>query len=149
VLTIVDDFTRGSVDVVADFGISGHLVSLDQADCFCGLSDAIRADQRPEFTGKAFDQWAHRKGVKLKLIQSDKPTPSAYIESVNKWFRDECLNDRWFTSLGHARTLIAAWRQDYNEGRPHSALNYLAPLEFAARHPANDPTMIQKKESIK
>ncbi|HBY5557283.1 TPA: hypothetical protein MIX95_29020, partial [Klebsiella pneumoniae] len=25
------------------------------------------------------------------------------------------------------------WRQDYNECRPHSALNYQTPSEFAAR----------------
>ncbi|WP_143281287.1 integrase core domain-containing protein, partial [Burkholderia mallei] len=39
----------------------------------------------------------------------------------------ECLNEHWFTTLAHARAVIAAWRQDYNEQRPHSALNYLAP----------------------
>jgi putative transposase len=32
-----------------------------------------------------------------------------------------------------ARTWIAAWRRDYNENRPHSALDYLTPAEFAAR----------------
>ncbi|MCV9972212.1 transposase, partial [Burkholderia pseudomallei] len=42
----------------------------------------------------------------------------------------------WFTTLAHARAVIAAWRQDYNEQRPHSALNYLAPSEFAAKHRA-------------
>ncbi|WP_147486774.1 integrase core domain-containing protein, partial [Burkholderia pseudomallei] len=42
-----------------------------------------------------------------------------------------CLNEHWFTTLAHARAVIAAWRQDYN-----SALNYLAPSEFAAKHRA-------------
>ncbi|WP_147488317.1 integrase core domain-containing protein, partial [Burkholderia pseudomallei] len=40
------------------------------------------------------------------------------------------------TTLAHARAVIAAWRQDYNEQRPHCALNYLAPSEFAAKHRA-------------
>jgi len=42
------------------------------------------------------------------------------------------LNDHWFESLNAARAVIAAWRRDYNEQRPHSALDYRTPAEFAA-----------------
>jgi len=56
-----------------------------------------------------------------------------YIESFNGKFRDECLNEHWFATLAEARVLINEWRQDYNERRPHSALDYLTPSEFAAR----------------
>jgi len=141
ILTIVDDFTKESVDLVADFGISGVYVSkvLERAAQFRGLPSAIRTDQGPEFTGKALDQWANAKGVALKLIEPGKPTQNAFIESFNGRFRDECLNDHWFTSLAQARILIAAWRRDYNEQRPHSALGYLSPAEFAARHRVNSP----------
>jgi putative transposase len=74
----------------------------------------------------------------LKLIQVGKPTQKAYIESFNGKFRDECLNEHWFTSLAQAHAVIAAWRNDYdprkslrdNEARPHSALDYLSPAEF-------------------
>ncbi len=72
----------------------------------------------------------------LRLIQPGKPTQNACIESFNGKFRDECLNEHWLTSLAHARAVIAAWRVDYNEERPHSALNYLSPAEFAAKHRA-------------
>jgi putative transposase len=85
------------------------------------------------------DQWAYQHGVQLKLIQAGKPTQNAFIESFNGRFRDECLNDHWFTSLPQARILIAAWRRDYNLHRPHSSLDYLTPAEFAARHRASDP----------
>lgn len=133
-LTIVDDFTKESIDIVADHGISGHYVTrvLDHAARFRGLPTAIRTDQGPEFTGHALDQWAYRNGVQLKLIEPGKPTQNAYIESFNGKFRDECLNEHWFTSLAEARILIAAWRRDYNENRPHSALDYQTPAEFAA-----------------
>ena len=56
----------------------------------------------------------------LKLIQPGKPTQNAYIESFNGKFRDERLNEHWFTSLANARAVIAAWRLDYNEERPHT-----------------------------
>ena len=35
-------------------------------------------------------------------------------------------------SLDEARAVVAAWRQDYNQHRPHSALGYQSPAEFAA-----------------
>jgi putative transposase len=56
-------------------------------------------------------------------------------ESFNGSFRDECLNLHWFGSLTEARQLIEAWRQDYNESRPHMALGSLAPAAYA-RQPA-------------
>ena len=150
VLTIVDDFSKESVDLVADFGISGHYVTrvLDQAARFRGYPKAIRTDQGPEFTGRALDQWAYRHGVQLKLIQAGKPTQNAFIESFNGRFRDECLNDHWFRSLAEARILISAWRRDYNQHRPHSALNYQTPAEFAARHRSGDVDRLAENESI-
>lgn len=137
-LTIVDDFTKEAVDIVVDHGISGLYVAraLDRAARFRGYPKALRTDQGPEFTSRALDQWAYASGVTLKLIQPGKPTQNAYIESFNGKFRDECLNEHWFRSLAHARAVIAAWRLDYNEERPHSALNYLSPAEFAAKHRA-------------
>jgi len=150
VLTIVDDFSKEAIDLVADFGISGHYVTrvLDQAARFRGYPQAIRTDQGPEFTGKALDQWAYKHGVQLKLIQAGKPTQNAFIESFNGRFRDECLNDHWFTSLGEARILIAAWRRDYNQQRPHSALDYLTPAEFAAKHRASGPDQPVAEECL-
>jgi putative transposase len=47
--------------------------------------------------------------------------------------RDECLNEHWFMSLGEARQTIEAWRRDYNEVRPHSALGNRTPREFTVR----------------
>ena len=133
ILTIVDDCTKESIDLVADFGISGHYVAriLDQAARFRGYPKAIRTDQGPEFTGKALDQWAYDRGVQLKLIQPGKPTQNAFIESFNGKFRDECLNEHWFHTLNHAKTVIGQWRTDYNERRPHSMLGYKTPAEVA------------------
>ena len=150
VLTIVDDFSKEAIDLAVDFGISGHYVTriLDQAARFRGYPKAIRTDQGPEFTGKALDQWACQHGVQLKLIQAGKPTQNAFIESFNGRFRDECLNDHWFTSLPQARILITAWRRDYNQHRPHSALNYQTPAEFAAEHRATTSALPVDEECL-
>jgi putative transposase len=42
------------------------------------------------------------------------------------------LNETLFSSLGQARSLLAAGRQDYNQTRPHSALGNIPPATFAA-----------------
>jgi len=133
-LTIVDDFTKEAVDIVVDHGISGHYVTrvLDQAARFRKLPKVIRTDQGPEFTGKALDQWAYEHKIELRLIQAGKPTQNAYVESFNGKFRDECLNEHWFRSLHEARDIVAHWRMDYNQRRPHSALEYQTPAEFAS-----------------
>lgn len=133
-LTIVDDYTKECLDIPVATGISGNevVITLEAIAAFRGYPKAIRTDQGPEFTGKALDQWAYQHGVVLKLIQAGKPTQNAYIESFNGKFRDECLNEHWFRDLNHARELISCWRMDYNENRPHSALGYLTPSEFAA-----------------
>ena len=35
--------------------------------------------------------------------------------------------------------IIEAWRLDYNSSRPHSALGYATPQEFAASHQGHAP----------
>ena len=55
---------------------------------------------------------------------------NADIESFNGRLRDECLNVHQFVSLEDARQKIEAWRLDYNQQRPHSALGHLTPSEF-------------------
>ena len=97
-----------------------------------GAPEMIVMDNGPEFAGKALDAWAYRRGVKLHFIRPGKPVENAYIESFNGKFRDECLNEHWFVGLDHARQVIEAWRLDYNEVRPHSALENLTPAAFAA-----------------
>jgi putative transposase len=59
----------------------------------------------------------HERHVTLCLIEPAKPNQNAYIESFNGRFRDECLNEHWFTSLLHAEVVIEAWRREYNEER--------------------------------
>jgi putative transposase len=70
--------------------------------------------------------------VTLRLIKASKPTQNVYVESFNGQFRDEYLNEHWFRSLAEARAIIGAWRADYNQHRPRSALGDQTPAEFAA-----------------
>ncbi|HEY6644428.1 MAG TPA: IS3 family transposase [Povalibacter sp.] len=132
-LTIVDDATHESVAIVPAHNISGHQVVriLEQIGSFRGLPRIIRTDNGKEFCGKAMLTWAHERGIALRLIEPGKPNQNAYIESFNGRFRDECLNEHWFTSLAHAQVVIEAWRREYNGERPRKALGGLTPAAYA------------------
>ena len=69
----------------------------------------------------------------VEHIRPGKPTQNAYVESFNSKLREECLRVSWFQNLFEARRIIASWRNDYNQRRPHSSLNYRTPSEFAAK----------------
>ena len=63
-------------------------------------------DNASECASKAFDAWAHARGVQLDFIRPGKPVENAVIESFNGRFRDECLNTQVFISLADARQKI-------------------------------------------
>jgi putative transposase len=79
------------------------------------------------------DMWAYHHSVRLDFSRPGKPTDNSFVETFNGSLRDECLNVNWFTSLAEAQGLLEAWRQDYNESRPHIALNDLTPATYARR----------------
>jgi len=148
-LTVVDDFTRECLAIEVDTSLSGQRVArvLDQISRGRGLPERVVTDNGPEFTSWALDRWAYERGVKQQFIEPGKPVQNAYVESFNGKVRDECLNEHWFAMLDEARVLIERWRVDYNEQRPHSALDNRTPLEFAraARSPHGG---CQETESI-
>lgn len=132
-LTIVDDATHESVDIVPERAIGGLTVTriLDRLSVTRGLPKIIRTDNGKEFCGHAMLNWAHTQNVTLRLIEPGKPNQNAYIESFNGRLRDECLNEHWFLNLAHAQTLIETWRREYNEERPKKALGGLTPAAYA------------------
>src|SRR2546422_3006906 len=97
-----------------------------------GLPKTIRCDNGPEFAGRVLDQWAFFNQVELDFSRPATPTDNAYIESFNARLRQELLNASWFTSLAEARAGLEAWRKEYNEDRPHTALNNRTPKQYLA-----------------
>ena len=134
-LTVVDDATHEAVAIVPQRALSGnHLVRiLEQLASTRGLPKAIRTDNGKEFCGRAMVSWAHARGVQLFLIEPGKPNQNAYIESFNGRFRDECLNEPWFTNLAHARLIVEAQHREYNEEHPKKVLDGLTPAACVRR----------------
>ncbi len=132
-LTIIDEYSRECPAIEVDTSLGGRRVVgvLERLAETRGLPDVITIDNGPEFAGRALDEWAYRRGVKLNFIRPGKPVENAFAESFNGRLRDECLNTNWFMNLKHARDIIEDWRIDYNQVRPHSSLNGLTPMEYA------------------
>jgi putative transposase len=144
VLPVVDEYTKKSFRIEVDTSITGARVVriLNEIAPAEGLPEIIIIDNGPEFIGRALDEWAYRRGVKLFFITPGKPVENMYMESFNGRLRDECLNLHYFTSLEYARQIIEEWRVDYNTERPHSSLDNLTPEEFIQKLKEKKPIAI-------
>ena len=132
-LTVIDNHTRESLAIEVGQRITGEQVVkvMNRISAIRGAPLTIRVDNGPEFVSRAVDQWAYLNQVTLDFSRPGKPTDNAVVESFNGRLRDECLNTNWFMSLDDAQSKIEAWRNHYNESRPHTALGFVPPNEYA------------------
>ncbi len=132
-LAIVDDFTRECITLVADTSLSGVRVGreLDAVIAKRGRPQTIVSDNGTELTSMAILRWSQETNIEWHYIAPGKPTQNAFVESFNGRLRDELLNETLFTSLDHAREVLAAWKDDYNTVRPHSGLGNIPPAIYA------------------
>ena len=59
---------------------------------------------------------------------------NSYVERFNRTFRDEIQNMYVFKTLSEVRTITEEWMNQYNEERPHDALDDLTPSEYRMAH---------------
>ena len=132
VLAVVDDFTRECLALVADKSLSGRRLAreLDAVIAQRGKPRTIVSDNGTEMTSMAVLEWCQSTHVEWHYIAPGKPMENGFVESFNGSFRDECLNETLFSSLTQAKIEIAAWKEDYNEIHPHSALKMASPRQF-------------------
>jgi putative transposase len=133
ILTVVDDYSRECLCLVTDTSLSGMRVAreLDLVIARRGRPAGIVSDNGTELTSMAILRWGQETRVEWHYIAPGKPQQNAFVESFNGRLRDECLNETLFTSLDHARTVLEAWKDDYNTVRPHSGLGNLPPAIYA------------------
>ena len=132
-LTVVDVFTREALAIEVGQRLKGEDVvrTLDRILQMRSKPKYLFVDNGSEFSGRMLDLWAYRHKVRIDFSRPGKPTDNGHIETFNGSLRDECLNVHWFESLAEAHASIEAWRQDYNESRPHMALGNAVPAEYA------------------
>ena len=132
-LSVIDVFTREALALEVDTSLPGSRVVrvLDRLAGERPQPTHLVLDNGPELISRVLEEWAHQHAVTLHFIDPGKPIQNAHCESFHGRVRDECLNEHWFLSLPDARQIVEGWRQDYNRERPHSALGYQTPVEFA------------------
>ena len=138
VLNITDDVTHECLGAIPDTSISGRRVAreLDAIIERRGKPGMIVSDNGTEFTSHAIFAWAKDHIIDWHYITPGKPMQNGYVESFNGKMRDELLNETLFFTLDQARSIIAAWVEDYNTTRPHSSLAYQTPAAYAGKFAA-------------
>ena len=134
-LSVVDEYTREvlrlqparaltAADVRRQFG---RLVG------WRGRPARLRCDNGGEFVGAALADWLPGQGVELTPVAAASPWQNGYVESFHSRLRDEFLNGAAFENVADATAKANWFRNEFNEVRPHSGLNYETPKAFAAR----------------
>ena len=134
VMPLVDEYTRECLALEGQRSITAE----DVVDTLARLFDQrgepgyIRSDNGPEFIAEALKEWLAISGVKTLYIEPGSPWENAYSETFISRLRDELLERELFVNLKEAQVLLEDYRDQYNHHRPHGALGYLTPVEFAA-----------------
>jgi len=132
-LTVIDEYSRECLAIE----VQRHRRSDDVLSCLTelflqyGPPEHIRSDNGPGFTAHAVREWLAHLGVKTLFIEPGSLWENGYNESFNGTLRDELLNGEIFYTLKEAQILVEAWRQEYNQIRPHSSLGYQPPAPKA------------------
>jgi putative transposase len=143
-LNVVDEHTREALTIQVERRIDADATVnvLDRLVAERGTGPRfIRCDNGPELTANALRDWCRFTGARTSYIEPGSPWQNPYVESFGGRLRDELLAVEAFSSLLEARVLVEDWRIEYNSVRPHSALGYLTPTDYANTWTANHPEL--------
>jgi len=132
---LIDEYTRENLalEVERRMRAVDVLDILSQVMLIRGVPGHIRSDNGPEFIARAIREYLAATGVGTLYIEPGSPWENGYAESFLGRFRDELLDRELFGSLIEARVVLDEYRRHYLDERPHSALGYLTPREYAQR----------------
>jgi putative transposase len=133
-MPVVDEYSRECLALEVERSITSEEVvkTLDRLFAERGAPRFIRSDNGPEFIAQAVKRWLAASGVETLYIEPGAPWENAYSETFISRMRDELLDREEFANLNEAKVLAEDYREHYNHHRPHGALGYLTPVEFAA-----------------
>lgn len=146
---IVTDEGKLFLDSVLDMG-SRRVVGFalgehhDAALAYAALSMAIavrggretiagvifHSDQGSEYTAGSYRAACTRCGIRQSMGRPGSALDNAVIESWHSSLEFELRSLEHFATRAHARTAVAAWIDDYNRDRRHSALGMSAPIVY-------------------
>ena len=133
ILTLLDEYTRQCLAIHPASSIRAVdvITVVEAAIARYGAPEHLRSDNGPEFIATCMQDWLKAQEIKTLYITPGSPWENGHIESFHDKLRDECLNRELFGNLREVRVILESWRVEYNERRPHSALGYRTPNEYA------------------
>jgi transposase InsO family protein len=90
----------------------------------------FHSDQGSEYTAARFRSACGRLGVRQSMGRPGSALDNAVIESWHSTLEWELRSLRKFATRAGARAAIAAWIEDYNHERRHSALGMRSPVDY-------------------
>ena len=95
----------------------------------------FNSDQGSEYTAGRFRMACQRLGIRQSMGRPGSALDNAVIESWHSTVEFELRRIEQFPTRAAARAGVAAWIEDYNHERRHSALGMLSPVDYE-RSPA-------------
>jgi putative transposase len=148
-LNVVDEHTREALTITVDRRIDADetVKVLDRLVAERGRPPRfIRMDNGPELTANALRDWCRFTGAGTSYIEPGSPWQNPYVESFGGRLRDELLAVEAFNTLLEAQVLVEDWRIEYNTVRPHSALGYLTPTDYAKAWTGTHPELSSRMD---
>jgi putative transposase len=90
----------------------------------------MHTDQGSEYTAGLFRQACTRLSIRQSMGRPGSALDNAVIESWHSTLEFELRRPEHFLTRAQARARIAAWIEDYNTTRRHSALGMLSPATY-------------------
>jgi len=130
---VLDDFNREvlAIEIAISIPAVRIIRVLEEIISWRGKPRSIRVGNGPEFVSKAFEVWCKNNDIVLNYIQPGKPTQNSLIERLNGSYRRDVLGAYLFFEIEEVKMLTQEWIEEYNQRRPHEALQNKTPLEWA------------------
>jgi len=139
ILNVTDEFTREALatNAVRCITAAGTMGILDQLREVCGAPQCLRVDNGPELIADTLRDWCQEQNIQANYGDPGSPLQEGQqngrIESFNSRLRDELSTRGVFDLMWEICFMPKKHRNSYNHYRPHSALAYLTPVEYAPR----------------
>jgi len=98
----------------------------------------LHTDRGSEYTAGRVRAACDRLGVRQSMGRPGSALDNAVIESWHSTLEFELRRLEHFATKAHARAAVAAWIEEYNHDRRHSALGMLSPIAYELRRTTPD-----------